>query len=476
VLGRSDITPESTFASLDGDSLTYVMAYMATEKCIGDVPADWAQLTIRELASRSAPVEQPTRHAFVAIDSTMIVRAGAIVAVVATHEHLMPLEIGPTTALLFVSGYIFGKMQLTEAMIRRSVTPIVRTIRSVALVTAIYTMAAGLFAILRHRTITFSTLFLSNDLVDYEGLESQGPVDWGRLHIHLWYIHDLIHIMLVVLALTIVGIRLRLLERNKAGFAIGILLAACLARWAWPVWSVITTGHWELSSTALQRWLPSTNFATFFLGAMVGASLFRSRMHAGLAIAAQCAGERAVLWHSGFGDLPDDRSADYGLQADPDAPGAVQANLHHLRRVTVHLPGSHLGLLYSPPGDFSHDEHHRLANMTPFDTALNVAVLALTLAVCVAAWACWNKLQRLAIVRFRKLLAKPALHRSRDSAQAGAGFGTEGVPSLPAIRDVARQQRASARLERPPVSDLEHPRYADPENGLGVEGRADPVL
>eukprot|EP01041_Mallomonas_annulata_P041548 gene41548-65653_t len=85
ILGHADeITPLTTFSGLGGDSLTYVQAYLAVEDLVGQVPQNWPTMTISELASRNGVASR----LWTMVETTMLVRAVAIVLVVVGHLHL----------------------------------------------------------------------------------------------------------------------------------------------------------------------------------------------------------------------------------------------------------------------------------------------------------------------------------------------------------------------------------------------------
>lgn len=55
-LGRGKVTPESTFTTLNGDSMCFIQTSLALEAYLGDLPANWERLTIAELEElRHAP-------------------------------------------------------------------------------------------------------------------------------------------------------------------------------------------------------------------------------------------------------------------------------------------------------------------------------------------------------------------------------------------------------------------------------------
>jgi len=106
ILRCPDVPGDATFTELGGDSLTYVEASLALERLIGDVPADWPHRTVDELARTARP-----RRAGAAVETAVVLRAVAIVIVVASH--IGPLKVlGGAHLLLGLAGWAFARFVL----------------------------------------------------------------------------------------------------------------------------------------------------------------------------------------------------------------------------------------------------------------------------------------------------------------------------------------------------------------------------
>jgi acyl-CoA synthetase (AMP-forming)/AMP-acid ligase II len=98
VLG-CDPTDDDSFVDLGGDSLSYVEVSVRLEDALGTLPANWHVTPVRDLAPA------PRRRRFVATgDTTTLLRAVAIVLIVATHVGPWSVP-GGAHALLAVAGY-----------------------------------------------------------------------------------------------------------------------------------------------------------------------------------------------------------------------------------------------------------------------------------------------------------------------------------------------------------------------------------
>jgi hypothetical protein len=126
VLCRRDIRPTDTFASLGGDSLSYVECSLELERLLGRAPADWHVRTVEELEQ-----VRPARRTPL-LDTSVLLRALAICAIVASHMKLSRLQ-GGGHLLLALIGYNFAKFQLSITGTRDRVVAGVRSAARVAL-------------------------------------------------------------------------------------------------------------------------------------------------------------------------------------------------------------------------------------------------------------------------------------------------------------------------------------------------------
>jgi amino acid adenylation domain-containing protein len=262
--GLGAVSRDSSFASLGGDSLSYVQGYLLAEEILGVVPPRWQEKTIAELAGSAVQ----RSAVWSVIDSPMLIRAVAIVAIVSVHLQLVRYDDGGTTALFLVSGFLFGGLQLPEALRRRSPQPIFRSVLNVAIPAWIYAVVAFGEKSLRGHTTTLMIPFLANDLIDYQRLPKL-PHVLSDYQIHLWYVDALIQ-MLVLLTAAI-GIvswySKRTLSITKIAWV--LFTIGCLTRFALPglFWPEFFSHR--APALALVMFLPTTHFATLMLGVLV---------------------------------------------------------------------------------------------------------------------------------------------------------------------------------------------------------------
>ena len=131
-LDPSDITDDATFVDLGGNSLTYVTMSVRLERMLGHLPADWPRLPIRDLRHRPAPRQRWWRSWGSTVETSVALRALAIVLVVASHAELFEMW-GGAHILLGIAGYNFARFCLTPLPRRRRVRHLGSTIGWIAL-------------------------------------------------------------------------------------------------------------------------------------------------------------------------------------------------------------------------------------------------------------------------------------------------------------------------------------------------------
>jgi hypothetical protein len=197
LLRSKRVTLDSSFESLGGDSLSYVTVYLALEELLGEVPPQWTSLSVRELGGL-------TRKAggglFTKIESSMLLRAASISAIVADHYHIIKFP-GTTSVLMFVSGLMFGNIQIKEIAKSGASLPIIRFIRRM-LVQYFVLLAPFIARTFVQGGPAWAALFLISDIVNWKsGLAHKSEI--------FWYIHCLFHILLAYAAIYAVARRFR---------------------------------------------------------------------------------------------------------------------------------------------------------------------------------------------------------------------------------------------------------------------------
>lgn len=209
-----DVAPDSTFAGLGGDSLSYVEASVRLEDTLGTLPADWHVTPVsvleRMVPGENTATDAPTRRPswrLRRLETSIGLRALSIVLVVGTHAHLFTLQ-GTANALLVLAGFQLARFQLADPDRRRRTRRILRALVRVVVPTLVVVLAAHVL-LGRYEP---RNLVLLNWVF---GEARLGP-PW-----RFWFVEALVLALLVVAALT----RSEVVARLDRRFPLGLPLA-----------------------------------------------------------------------------------------------------------------------------------------------------------------------------------------------------------------------------------------------------------
>jgi amino acid adenylation domain-containing protein len=265
---RGEITPASSFASLGGDSLSYVSAYLSLEDALGRVPDNWTTMTIAELAALAEPPAKKSR--FIEIETAILLRAVAIAVVVGSHFQLFFSGGAGTSALLWVSGCIFGNLQLREMAHDVSLKPIWRLLKSILIPLYLIEMPQFLIKLATHYHPQLSSVLLFTDLIDYTGMPVSGPNAYHGHEYFLWYIHAVVHIVIAYAALMLLTKHVLKLRRPAMVSAFAAVAIGLAGRFLLP--TLLEPDAWTsgVDPVSYFNHAPTTHLATFALAALSG--------------------------------------------------------------------------------------------------------------------------------------------------------------------------------------------------------------
>jgi acyl-CoA synthetase (AMP-forming)/AMP-acid ligase II len=261
VLGRPDASDDDSFVDLGGDSLSYVeLSTRLGAHFPEGLPAGWHTRPIGELdrLARAASADPgPVSRRRSRLDTTVALRALAILFVVASHVDLVALE-GGAHLLLALAGFNFARFQLSAAGGARTrlrhglaglaqlLVPSVLWVGAVALVLGTYDLTTVLFV---------------REVVNGAEWDDQ----W-----QLWFLESLVWLTVAALAVTTVPALHRLERRTPFRFALGVLAVATVARLAEVGWRAGATERYTIlvvafffalgwagarATTTRERWL-----------------------------------------------------------------------------------------------------------------------------------------------------------------------------------------------------------------------------
>ncbi|MFI1258508.1 AMP-binding protein [Streptomyces netropsis] len=213
ILDRADVTEHSTFVGLGGDSLCYVEMSLRLERLLGHLPADWHELTIRELC-RPLPRRATRRRT---LETGVALRAVAILLIVGSHIPLFTIQ-GGAHVLLGVAGFNFARFHLTAAPRRERVR---HTWHSIGRIVA-PSVAWITLAVLLTRGYDPENVFLLNSVLG----SHEGRQEW-----HYWFVEALVYFLIATVLCLAVPALDRAERRWPFGFPAVLAALALVTRY-----------------------------------------------------------------------------------------------------------------------------------------------------------------------------------------------------------------------------------------------------
>jgi acyl-CoA synthetase (AMP-forming)/AMP-acid ligase II len=244
VLDRDDVTSDSTFVGLGGDSLSYVEMSVRLEEVLGRLPAGWHTMAIRDLQSAVPTADRAAVRRRRFVDTGVMLRALAIVLIVGTHIGVFTVR-GGAHVLLAVAGFNFARFHLTDVDRRQRVRHLAASIARIVVPTACY-LAVVVTVLGRY---SWQNVLLLNEAI--------GPRTGDQRH--YWFIDTLVYTLLGLLVVLAAPIVDRWERRLPVLLPAVLLSGGLLVRYG-----VIAMPHYEHFAT------PISLFWLFALGWTAG--------------------------------------------------------------------------------------------------------------------------------------------------------------------------------------------------------------
>ncbi|MGH3737162.1 MAG: AMP-binding protein [Micromonosporaceae bacterium] len=212
LLDCPDVTDADSFVALGGDSLSYVELSVRLERLLGRLPDGWHTMPLAELHAAARPRRRWVRM----LETTVALRAVAIVLIVGTHVKLFALT-GGAHLLFGVAGFNLARFQLVDAPRAARVRHLWAAIRRIALPSMLWITGALLLT----RDYGLPNAFLLNSLLGPRG----GRVEW-----HFWFVEALVYILVGVALLLAVPAVDRWERRYPFGLPVALLAAGLVMR------------------------------------------------------------------------------------------------------------------------------------------------------------------------------------------------------------------------------------------------------
>ncbi|GAB3310673.1 AMP-binding protein [Epidermidibacterium keratini] len=211
-LDRGAVGDDDSFVSLRGDSLSYVELSVRLEAVLGDLPDDWQERTIRELAATS---QSPSRWA--SVESSIVLRVLATVTVLGTHVGLFTF-LGGAHALLALVGYNLARFSMAAPNRKERTRRLGGVLATIGIPTFILVAVAHLV----NEQYTLANLLQVRWIF--------GPFNWGP-HAQLWFIEAALWSVIVLIGLLAIPAVSRWYDAHPFWVALAALPVALIPRY-----------------------------------------------------------------------------------------------------------------------------------------------------------------------------------------------------------------------------------------------------
>ncbi|KRF23574.1 AMP-binding protein [Phycicoccus sp. Soil803] len=246
LLGRPDASARTSFVDLGGDSLSYVEVSVRLEEVLGTLPAHWQRLTPAELVDPiTTQLDSDRRARWRRLETNVVIRALAVILILANHTKLAELPGGAHT-LLVIAGYNLARFQLTGRPPRERATRIVQGVVRIWAPSALWIGLVALFV----GTYDWRNVLMLNQVLG----------DWARWgpHWHFWFIEALVALLLGSALLCLVPGFDRLERRHPFAVPMALVGLGLLTRYAVVI---PDAGPYRGANALVLLWLFATGWA-----------------------------------------------------------------------------------------------------------------------------------------------------------------------------------------------------------------------
>ncbi|MEU2270232.1 AMP-binding protein [Streptomyces olindensis] len=239
ILDRTDVTEDSSFVSLGGDSLSYVEMSLRLEEALGALPPDWHTTPIRELrdlaaARHTAGDTGPRRRLRHHLETGIALRAVGIVLIVSSHIPVLTVQ-GGAHVLLGVAGFNFARFHLSAHERRERLRRLWRGIARIAIPSMVWLACMLLLT----RDYDPANLVLANSLFAQDGSDPE----W-----RYWFVEALVYFLSALAVLLAIPMLDRVERRSPFGFALALVGLGLVGRY--DPWSLAHV-RYHLSPTVV---------------------------------------------------------------------------------------------------------------------------------------------------------------------------------------------------------------------------------
>ncbi|MBL8778760.1 MAG: AMP-binding protein [Acidimicrobiales bacterium] len=226
LLGIDAVEETDTFVGLGGDSLSYVEASVALERLVGTPPPDWHVVPVGSLEALVRSERRPSRLA--RVDTTVVLRALAIVLVVSRHLGMAAAVAGGAHVLFAVSGFNLARFQLSRPAGRARRRALFTSVGRVAVPSVLW---LSLVALVNGKYGVADVLLVDDIFV------AEGEPYW-----RYWFVEALVQVLFVVALLYSIPGTARLDRRHPLAIPVALLALVSCSRLDLP--ALDAAGPW----------------------------------------------------------------------------------------------------------------------------------------------------------------------------------------------------------------------------------------
>lgn len=219
VLGLREVARDDSFTTLGGDSLSYVEASLGLERILGHLPGDWPTRSVARLAAAEPTSAVARSRRGSVVETNVVLRALAILTIVASHANLVAL-LGGAHLLLAVVGFNLARFQLSAPDRLERTRRIARGLGRVVLPSVV---VIGVVAALSP-AITWRQTLLLTSLTEWT---------WSEPRWSYWFIEALAQSLIVIALLLAVPALDRASRRWPFAFPLLLTIALVPLRKDW---------------------------------------------------------------------------------------------------------------------------------------------------------------------------------------------------------------------------------------------------
>ncbi|WP_275946834.1 AMP-binding protein [Streptomyces sp. T21Q-yed] len=239
ILDRADVTEDSSFVSLGGDSLSYVEMSLRLEETLGELPTDWHTTPIRDLRDPDAARRRdgstgPRRPLRRTLETGIALRAMGIVLVVGSHIPVFTVQ-GGAHVLLGVAGFNFARFHLTAHERQERLRRLRRSIARIAVPSIVWIT----FALLLTREYDLANVVLANSLF----AQDNSDPEW-----RYWFVEALVYFLTGLTVLLAMPLLDRAERHSPFGFSLALVALGLVGRY--DPWGLAHIRH-HLSPTVV---------------------------------------------------------------------------------------------------------------------------------------------------------------------------------------------------------------------------------